>query len=140
AEGQHKNQGRRERGPVHSEGAFHKQADDEGGRGRLLPGDDCENAGLHGEIEDGDAENRKINRTGDIALRIFHFAAKVADVVIAEIAVNRLDRGVAETGEENPGKIPGSGGVSEHELGIKMSGAAVDEPENGAENDDPEDG
>ena len=123
---------------MRAEGAFDEEADDVGRFLRFLPGNDGENARLHREIERGDAENRKKNRARDIALGIFHFAAEVADVVVAEIAVDRLYGGVAEAGEENPGETPGAGGVGEDEAFVEVRCAAVDEPGDRGDHDDPE--
>ena len=122
---------------MRAEGALDEQAHYERRILRFAPGDDAEDAGLHEEIEDSDAENRDENRARNIFAGVFHLAAEIADVVVAEIAVNRLHGGVAQAGEENPGEIPGSGRVGEEVGGVEMSGAAVDEPENRAEDDDP---
>src|SRR5207245_7256631 len=65
----------------------------------FVPGDDTEEAGLHGEIKDCYAENRKKNAAGDIFFGIADLAAEVADVVVAPVAVNGGDRGGAESGD-----------------------------------------
>ena len=80
---------------------------------------------------------RKIAR-GNISLGIFHFAAEIADVVVAEIAVDRMYGGVAKAGEKNPGEVPGAGGVGEDEIFVETSHAAVDEPDDRGGGNDPE--
>ena len=49
-------------------GALDEDADDGSGVSGLLPGDHAEDAGLHGEIENGDADNRDENCAGNISL------------------------------------------------------------------------
>ena len=80
---------------------------------------------------------RKIAR-GILRSGIFHFAAKVADVVVAEVAIDCLYGGVAEAGEKNPGKTPGAGGIGEYEVLVEVSCPAVDEPGDCGGGDDPE--
>src|SRR5579864_9426690 len=79
--------------------ALDEEAGDERGVLGFAPGDNAEEAGLHGQIEDGDAEDRKKNAARDIFFGIADFAAEMADVVVAPVAVNRVDHGGAESRE-----------------------------------------
>src|ERR1700719_529161 len=71
---------------------FHEGADDERRILRLLPRQDAENAGLHGQVQQGDADDGNENAARDVALGIANFAAEMADVVVAPIGVDGVDR------------------------------------------------
>src|SRR6266481_6820458 len=117
--------------------AFDEEAGDEGSVLRFAPGDDAEKAGLHGEIEHGDAKDRKENAARDIFFGLADFAAEMADVVVAPVAVNRVDHGGAEPGEPKRGEMKRARRKIECELGIEVANAAPDEPEHGANDADP---
>ena len=78
---------------------FHEQAGDEGRILRFAPGDDAEKAGLHRQIQNGDAEDGEKNAARNIFFRVADFAAEMADVVVAPVAVNGFDHGSAESRE-----------------------------------------
>ena len=105
---------------------------------RFAPGNDAENAGLHGEIENGDAEDRKKNASGNIFFRIANFSTQVANVVVAEIAINCADHSEHESSEPDGRKMESAGRKIEGELRVKMADATPDKPEHGAYNADPE--
>src|SRR6266403_138145 len=117
--------------------AFDEEAGDEGSVLSFTPGDDAEEAGLHGEINDRDAENRKKNAAGDIFFGIADFAAKVANVVVAPVAVNGVDHGGAESCEPEGRKMKRAGRKIKGQFGIEVANAAPDEPEHGADDADP---
>src|ERR1700674_4894239 len=79
--------------------AFNEKAGDERSVLGFAPGDNAEQAGLHGQIQNSDAENRKENAAGDIFFGIADFAAEMADVVVAPVTVNGVDHGGAESRE-----------------------------------------
>src|SRR5882762_2536746 len=79
---------------------FHEGADDEGRVLRLLPWKHSKDAGLHGQIQNGDADNGNKNAARNIAGRIADFTAEMANVVVAPIGVNGVDRRGAESGKE----------------------------------------
>src|SRR6266481_2467078 len=118
--------------------ALDEEAGDERSVLGCAPGDDAEEAGLHGEIEDGDAEDRKENAAGDILLGIADFAAEVADVVVAPVTVNRIDHGGAQSCEPERRKMKRAGREIKGQFGIEVADAAPDEPEHGADDTDPE--
>src|SRR5260221_2442114 len=104
----------------------------------FTPGDAGEQAGLHGEIKDRDAENRKKNAARNIFFGIADFAAEVADVVVAPVAVNGVDHGGTEAGEPEGRKMKRAGRKIKGQFGIEVANAAPDEPEHGADDTDPE--
>ncbi len=104
---------------------------------RLLPRNHAQNARLHQKIKNRNPENRKEYRSRNIFPGILHFSAQITDVVIAQIAVHRLHRGMAQPGEKNPGETPGAGGVGKHAAGIEMRRASVDQPKNCPQHDYP---
>ena len=57
---------------------------------RLAPRHHSEDACLHREIQYGDSRDRDQNRARDVALRIANLRAQIADVVVAEVGVNRI--------------------------------------------------
>src|SRR5258707_15834486 len=118
--------------------ALDEKAGDEGSVLRFAPGNDAEKAGLHGEIQHGDAKYRKENAARDIFFRLADFATEMADVVIAPVAVNRVDHGGAEPGEPKRGEMKRAGRKIECELGIEVANASPDEPKHGANDADPE--
>src|SRR5258708_35648393 len=117
--------------------ALDEKAGDEGSVLRFAPGDDAEKAGLHGEIEHGDAKDRKENAARDIFFGLADFATKMADVVVAPVAVNRVNHGGAEPGEPKRGEMKRAGRKIERELGIEVANASPDEPEHGANDANP---
>src|SRR5215471_4110335 len=76
-----------------------ENAGDERGVLRFAPRHHTEQAGLHGEIQKSDAKNRKKNAARDVFFRLADFAAQLADVVVAPVAVNGVDHRGAETRE-----------------------------------------
>src|SRR5882757_5684221 len=117
--------------------ALDEKAGDEGSVLGFAPGDDAEKAGLHGEIQHGDAKYRKENAARDIFLGLADFATEMADVVVAPVAVNRVDHGGAEPGEPKRGEMKRAGRKVESELGIEVANASPDEPEHGANDANP---
>src|ERR1700692_2672843 len=89
--------------------ALDEEAGDEGSVLSFAPGDNAEQTGLHGEIKDGDAQNRKENSARNIFFGIADFAAEVADVVVAPVAVDGVDHGGAQAGEPEGRKMESAG-------------------------------
>ena len=56
---------------------------------------------VHGEIERGDDGEREQDGSGDGALRMAHFRAEEADVVVAPVVVAGDERGLSERGQES---------------------------------------
>src|SRR5258707_3232090 len=117
--------------------ALNEKTGDEGSVLRFAPGDNAEKAGLHGEIEHGDAKDRKENAARNIFFGVADFATEMADVVVAPVAVNRVDHGGAEPGEPKRGEVKRAGRKIERELGIEVANASPDEPEHGANDANP---
>src|SRR5271157_302843 len=122
-------------GPVE---ALHEKADEKRGVLRFAPGNDTEQAGLHREIENGDAEDGEKNAARDIFFGIADFAAEMADVVVTPVAVDGVDHGGAEPGEPNGREMKRAGRKIEGEFWIEVANAAPDEPEHGADDAEPE--
>src|SRR5260370_13676329 len=118
--------------------ALDEKAGDEGSVLGFAPGDNAEKTGLHGEIQHGDAKDRKENAARDIFFGIANFATEMADVVVAPVAVNRVDHGGAEPGEPKRGEMKRAGRKIEREFWIEVANASPDEPEHGANDADPE--
>src|SRR5882724_5421922 len=118
--------------------ALDEEAGDEGSVLSFTPGDDAEQAGLHGEIKDRDAENGKKNAARNIFFGIADFAAEMGDVVVAPVAVDGVDHGGTEAGEPEGRKMKRAGRKIKGQFGIEVANAAPDEPEHGADDTDPE--
>src|SRR5258708_17300445 len=99
--------------------ALNEKTGDEGSVLRFAPGDNAEKAGLHGEIEHGDAKDRKENAARNIFFGVADFATEMEDVVVAPVALNRVDRGGAEPGEAKARWRTWARWILEVELGIK---------------------
>src|SRR5580700_9531429 len=117
--------------------ALDEEAGDERSVLGFAPGDHAEKTRLHGEVQHGDAENRKENSARDIFFGIANLTAKVTDVVVAPVAVNGVDHGGAESGEPNGGKMESAGRKIESEFWIEVANASPDEPEHRADDADP---
>src|SRR5229473_1705759 len=117
---------------------FDKGADDERRILRLLTREDTENAGLHGQIQQGDADDRDKNPAGDVPLGIANLTAEMADVVVAPVGVDGVDRRGTEAGEKQPRESPRARRIGEDLPRMKVSRAAPDQPENRADNADPQ--
>src|SRR5579859_4621558 len=63
-----------------------ERADNKFGVLRLAPWHNSQDARLHGQIEQGDSEDREKNSARDISFWIADFSTKVANVVVAPIA------------------------------------------------------
>src|SRR6266404_886960 len=107
---------------------FNEGADDERRVLRLLPRQHAKNAGLHGKIQNRNADYGNENAARDVARGIADFAAEMANIVIAPIGVNGVDGCRAEGSEKQPGQIPRSGRISENETRLEMRHAPPDEP------------
>src|ERR1700726_1488572 len=107
---------------------FHESADDEGRVLRLLPRQHAKDAGLHGEIQNRDADYGNENAAWDVARGIADFAAQMADIVIAPVGVNRVYGCRPEGRKEQPRKIPRAGCVGEDETRLEMRGATPNKP------------
>src|ERR1700721_651143 len=118
--------------------ALDKETGDEGSVLGFAPRDDAKQAGLHGQIKHRDAENREENSAGDIFFGIADFAAEVADVVVAPVAVNRVDHRGAEPGEPQGRKMERAGRKIKRQFGIEVADASTDKPEHGANNANPQ--
>src|SRR5882762_2849886 len=79
---------------------FHERADDERRVLRLLPWKHAKDAGLHGQIQNGDADNGNKNPARNIASGVANFTAQMANVVIAPIRVDGVDGRGAEGSKE----------------------------------------
>src|SRR5258708_10765828 len=109
--------------------ALDEKAGDEGSVLGCGTGDDAEKAGMEGGIQHGDAKDRKENAARDIFFGIANFATEMADVVVAPVAVNRVDHGGAEPGEPKRGEMKRAGRKIEREVWIEVANASPDEPE-----------
>src|SRR5260370_12821757 len=117
---------------------FNESTDDKGRILGLLPRQHAKNAGLHGKIQNGDADYRNEDAARNIARGIADFASEVANVVVTPVGVDGVDRRGAEGSKKQPGKIPRSRRIGENEARLEMRGATPDEPQNRAHNADPE--
>src|ERR1700733_11018547 len=105
---------------------------------RFLPRNDTEDACLHRQIKQRTSKNRDENRARDIFSRVAHSSTYRGHIVITEIRVNRLHRGVAQPREKNPREIPCAGRKRERAMSIKMRCSTPDEPRYRANNPDPD--
>src|SRR5229473_3813883 len=117
---------------------FDKGADDKRRILRLLPWEDAENAGLHGQIQQRDADDGDENPARDVALGIANLTAEMADVVVAPVGVDGVDRRGTEAGEKQPRESPRARRIGEDLPRMKVGRAAPDQPENRADNADPQ--
>src|SRR5208337_4934385 len=95
-------------GPLAIE-SFDEEASDEG---RILsdaPGHHAEKARLHGEIQHGDAQDGEKNAARNVLFGVSDFAAEMADVVVAPVAVDSVDHGSAESREPHAGEMKRAG-------------------------------
>ena len=92
----------------------------------LLPRDHAENAGLHGEVKNSDADDGNKNSARNIFFGFAQFAAEMADVVVTPVGVGGADHGGAEPGEEKVREVEGAGRKRECEGGVEMGDAAAD--------------
>jgi len=79
---------------------------------------------------------RKIPR-GMFFFWVTDFAAELADVVVAPIAVNGVDHGGAQPGEPEGRKMKRAGRKIEGNLGIEVANASPDKPEHGTDDANP---
>src|SRR5579859_2845276 len=99
--------------------ALDEEAGDERGILGFAPGDHTEQAGLHGQIKNRDTEDGKENATGDVFFGIADLATKMANIVVAPVAVYRVDHGGAQPGEPEGRKMERAGRKIKGSLGSK---------------------
>ena len=144
---QHRGEHRREGDPQHQARGHHRGpvavepqdegADDEGGVLGLPPGDHAQDRILHGQIDGRDAQDGDEDGPGDVALGIADLPAQVVHVVVAQVGVGGLHRGLAQDHPEGPLEVPGAGRVAEGEVRIEVGQPAEDEPAQGAQDAKP---
>ena len=79
----------------------------------LTPGNDAQECRSHEDVERAHGDDREHDGAGNHAPRIADFLGEVAHVVVAEVVVQRVKRGVAEPRPENPIEAKGLGGKIE---------------------------
>src|SRR5208283_4329606 len=76
---------------------FHEQTRDERRVLRLPPWNHAQQTRLHRQIQNRDPQNRKKNASRDILLRLANLAPEMANVVVAPVAVDRIDHRRAQS-------------------------------------------
>ena len=112
--------------------SFNKQAGDEIGILRLAPWHHAQDAGLHRQIQHGDPQHGKKNAAWNIPFGILDLAAKMANVVVAPVAVNRADHRGPQSREPHPRQIEGPRREIKSHLGVEMRGPSPDQPQHGS--------
>src|ERR1700676_532575 len=118
--------------------SFDEQAGQMVGVLRDAPGNNAQQAGLHGQIQRSDAEDRKENAARNIFFGVANFTAQVANIVVTPVAVNRVDHGGAEPGKPERGKVEGAGWKIEGQFGIEVAHPSPDKPEQSGNYTDPQ--
>src|SRR5207248_1974137 len=75
----------------------------------LAPGNDAQERGSHEDVERAHGDDREHDGAGNHASRIANFLGEVAHVVVPEVVVERVQRGVAEPRPEDPVEAEGAG-------------------------------
>src|SRR5216683_196203 len=88
--------------------------------------------------ENTEADYRNEDAARNIARGIADFASEMANVVVTPVGVDGVDGGGAEGSKKQPGKIPRSRRIGEHEARLEVRSAAPDEPQDRTHNADPE--
>src|SRR5260370_10025357 len=93
---------------------------------------------MQGQREQGDADDGDEIPARDVALGSGNLTAEMADVVVAPVGIDGVDRRGTEAGEKQPRESPGARRIGEDLPRMKVRRAAPDQPENSADNADPQ--
>src|SRR6185437_10373281 len=95
----------------------------------ISPWNRADNDYTHEQIEHGDEQHRKDNRTRDVSCRVLNFSAEIGNVVIAAIVIHRDERRTGEPVEESFGEMKDAWRKIECHPAIEVNEPGTDHPE-----------
>ena len=109
---------------AHAIKLFHEQTRNKRRVLRLPPWNHAEQARLHRQIQNRNAENGKKNAPRNIFLRLANFAPEMADIVIAPVTVDGIDHRRSQPCKPQRRKMKRARRKIESQLRIEMAEAA----------------